>query len=80
MVGWHYRLEGLEFEQLRLLVMDREAWRAAVPEITQRYNIRDLGSSSVCEMPLVGNLLAICGKDGVPVLNSSPSPNLWSAL
>ena len=35
MVGWHYRLEGLEFEQLRLLVMDREAWRAAVPEITK---------------------------------------------
>ena len=27
-VGWHYRLNGHEFEnyQLRELVMDREAW------------------------------------------------------
>ena len=31
MVGWHHRLDGHEFEQLRELVMDREAWRAAVP-------------------------------------------------
>ena len=51
--------------------------RAANP---QRYDIRDLGSSRVCEMPLAGSLLAICRKDGVPVLNSSPRPNLWSAL
>ena len=31
MVGWHHRLDGHEFEQApRELVMDREAWRAAV--------------------------------------------------
>ena len=30
MVGWHHLLNGHEFEQLRELVMDREAWRAAV--------------------------------------------------
>ena len=30
MVGWHHRLNGHEFEQLRELVMDREVWRAAV--------------------------------------------------
>ena len=29
MAGWHHRLNGLEFE-LRELVMDREAWRAAI--------------------------------------------------
>ena len=29
MAGWHHRLDGHEFE-LRELVMDREAWRAAV--------------------------------------------------
>ena len=30
MVGWHHRLDGHEFEQVLGLVMDREAWRAAV--------------------------------------------------
>ena len=35
MVGWHHRLNGHEFEQLRELVMDREAWRAAIHEATK---------------------------------------------
>ena len=30
MVGWHHRLDGHEFEQVLGLLMDREAWRAAV--------------------------------------------------
>ena len=30
MVGWHHRLDGHEFEQGLELVMDREAWHAAV--------------------------------------------------
>ena len=30
LVGWHHRLNGLEFEQALALVMDREAWCAAV--------------------------------------------------
>ena len=30
MAGWHHRLDGHEFEQLQELVMDREAWHAAV--------------------------------------------------
>ena len=30
MVGWHHQLDGYEFAQLWVLVMDREAWRAAV--------------------------------------------------
>ena len=30
MVGWHHQLNGHEFEQALELVMDREAWCAAV--------------------------------------------------
>ena len=32
MVGRHHQLKAHEFEQLRELVTDREAWRAAVHE------------------------------------------------
>ena len=35
-VGWHHQLDGHEFEQLQELVMDREAWRAAVHGAGQR--------------------------------------------
>ena len=30
MIGWHHQLDGHELSKLRELVMDREAWRAAV--------------------------------------------------
>ena len=30
MAGWHHWLNGHEFEWLREMVMDREAWRAAI--------------------------------------------------
>ena len=30
MVGWHHQHNGCEFEEAQELVMDREAWRAAV--------------------------------------------------
>ena len=30
MVGWHHQINGHEFEVLRELEMDREAWCAAV--------------------------------------------------
>ena len=33
-VGWHHRLDGHEFEQVLGLVLDREAWRAAVHGVT----------------------------------------------
>ena len=30
MAGWHHRLDGQELGELQELVMDREAWHAAI--------------------------------------------------
>ena len=35
MVGWHQRLDGHELSKLQELVMDTEAWRAAVHRVTK---------------------------------------------
>ena len=32
MVGWHHQLEDMSLNEFPELVMDREAWRAAVHE------------------------------------------------
>ena len=35
MVGWRHQLDGHEFDLFQELVMDREAWRAAVQGVTK---------------------------------------------
>ena len=35
MAGWHHQLDGHEYEKLRELVMDREAWRATIHGVTK---------------------------------------------
>ena len=37
MVGWHHRLNGLEFQQTAEMVKDREAWRAAVHGVAKSW-------------------------------------------
>ena len=35
MAGWHHQLNGHEFEQAPGVMLDREAWRAAVHEVAK---------------------------------------------
>ena len=37
MAEWHHGLDGRELSELREMVMDREAWRAAIHGITKSW-------------------------------------------
>ena len=37
MVGWHHQLDGHELSEPRELMMDREAWRAAIHRVAKSW-------------------------------------------
>ena len=41
MAGWHHGLDGHELSELQELVMDREAWRAAIHVTKSRTQLSD---------------------------------------
>ena len=41
MVGWHHRLNGHGFRGLQELVMDREAWHAAVLGVSKELDMTE---------------------------------------
>ena len=42
MARWHHRLDDLSLSELRELVMDREAWRAAIHAVAKSWTrLRD---------------------------------------
>ena len=47
MAGWHHWLDGHECGELRELVMDREAWRAAIHGVARPGVLRFMGSQRV---------------------------------
>ena len=64
MVGWHHRLDGHEFEQARVWVMDREAWGAAVHGVANRHDWATELNWSRSSVPPLGR-------------TTSPTPSLY---
>ena len=59
MVGWHHRRDGHELGKLRQLVMDREAWRAAVHGVAKSWTRLSDWTERNSD-PLVGHHCPFC--------------------
>ena len=58
MVGWHHWLDGRKFEQALELVMDREAWCAAVHRVAKSRHdwVSELSRESFPDLPIQSSL------------------------
>ena len=51
-VGWHHRLNGVNLSQLRKIVTDRGAWRAAVHGVTKsQTRLSNLSATTANRLP-----------------------------
>ena len=62
MVGWHHWCDGHEFGQIWELVIDREAWRAAVPGVAKSQTWLSNWTALIPEHVLKGLLELYCWK------------------
>ena len=54
MVGWHYRINGYEFEPTPEVVKDREAWSAVVHGVTRSWTgLSDWTTTKLSQLALV---------------------------
>ena len=70
MVGWHHRLDGQSLRKLWELVMNREAWRAAVHWVTKSWTVEAFQATvhGILQARLLG---------GLPSPPPGDLPNPW---
>ena len=78
MVGWHYQLSGLGFEQTPEIVKDREAWRAAVHGSKSWTHLRDW-TTTVLSLYLSFWTYNLAWKEEGQLCVGSVSKYMWNA-
>ena len=78
MAGWHHWLDGRESEWLRELVMDREAWCAAIHGVLMKLWVCSVGSQEWTGQFSEVQLVIICSLCGL--FSKNPSLKLYKCV